>query len=247
MCRKSGSMRLPCQTVGRVAVSRSAIFQSRQFGQQLLAAGGLVHTLHHLSGRRELRSKNLTAGCRLRRVAHGRLVFVLAVLLCAALLAVHRCCCGQIHAGLLCGNGFREFIHHMLAGTKVVAVQTKTFRRAFTQCFIQKVHQKAALAAQGVGNTGMLALLFAIGCRFHVPLCRLHAVDVVRIQRGKFKFLSTKKHIQAPFIWAALRFCPEENYSRHKKSPFRVWSGDCVRKNQPLTAFAGSADWVAGL
>nr|DAK75159.1 MAG TPA: hypothetical protein [Caudoviricetes sp.] len=245
MCRKSGSMRLPCQTVGRVAVSRSAIFQSRQFGQQLLAAGGLVHTLHHLSGRRELRSKNLTAGCRLRRVAHGRLVPVLFGL-CAALLAVHGHRCSQIHAGLFCGNGLRKFIHHMLAGTKVVAVQTQTFRRAFTQCFIQKVHQQAALAAQNVGNTGMLALLFAIGCRFHVPLCRLHAVDVVRIQRGKIKFLSTNNHILAPFVWALCRNRPGRCFQGIKNP--RSGCGAGTRwKNQPLTALAGSADWVAGL
>lgn len=70
-------MGLPAHMRGSLSSRMSAIFQSRQLGQKLPAAGGLIHPLDHLGGGR------------LARIAHRRLVLlVLLALLSPALGAV---------------------------------------------------------------------------------------------------------------------------------------------------------------
>ena len=56
-------MGLPAHTRGSLSSRMSAIFQSRQLGQKLSAAGGLIHPLHHLGGGRLADSSRAACAC----------------------------------------------------------------------------------------------------------------------------------------------------------------------------------------
>ena len=79
-------------------------------------------------------------------------------------------------------------------------------------------------------DAAALELLCFLGAPALHPLVGvLKAVKVVGVHQGKLKFLSTNNHVLAPFLGRA-PVLPRRNKlcSRHKRSPFRVWSGDCV-------------------
>nr|DAJ98296.1 MAG TPA: hypothetical protein [Caudoviricetes sp.] len=165
---------------GRTFSSRSTIFQRRQLCQQLLAARGLV---------------------RLRcRIAHrGLMLIMLALGTALCTVALHR----RYGNGSLCGGLFGfdrgfELGGDLRALAQIAAGQTETLRCTIAQHRVKVIHQHTALAAQNVRVTCVLLLqplCFGLGTADLLLGCSFHAVDIVRVQRGKIKLLIADDHV----------------------------------------------------
>nr|DAZ54431.1 MAG TPA: hypothetical protein [Caudoviricetes sp.] len=231
MGRKSGTISCPCHRVGNSSSSRSdmalcgdlqcvcrqLLHGVRIVPQSVYGLPGIDQLLgfllvgqsgnHHV-GLAAVRDLSLTTdegvlGCSLGRrndlVRDGLFLFGNGT----ALLAVHGHCSRLLYGGLFCGDGFLDGVRHTDTCAEVVSVQAQTFRCTLAQQLVEVAHHKAALAAQDVSSARMRALALAVRSRLHVLLRRVHTVEVVSVQRRKFKFLPTDDHVSVPPIKCA--------------------------------------------
>nr|DAM12011.1 MAG TPA: hypothetical protein [Caudoviricetes sp.] len=197
--RKSQSMGLPAHARGSLSSRMSAIFQSCQLIQQLLAACGLVHPLHHLGGGDSLRVEALAPGHRLARIAHRRLVLlVLLAFLGPALGAVLGHCCRAGVARLFGGCGPVEVVEDVVDPAKVVFGQTQPCGGPCAQDLVEAAHGNAGLCAETVAKADILPVAagrLGLGVPGHLVDGVLQTVEVVGVQKRKIKFLTTNVHV----------------------------------------------------
>ena len=192
-------MGLPAHARGSLSSRMSAIFQSCQLFQQLLAACGLVHPLHHLGGGDSLRVEALAPGHRLARIAHRRLVLlVLLAFLGPALGAVLGHCCRAGVPRLFGGCGPVEVVEDVVDPAKVVFGQTQPCGGPCAQDLVEAAHGNAGLCAETVAKADILPVAagrLGLGVPGHLVDGVLQTVEVVGVQKRKIKFLTTNVHV----------------------------------------------------
>nr|DAV16611.1 MAG TPA: hypothetical protein [Caudoviricetes sp.] len=210
-----------CQLLHGIGVVPQGIHSLPGIDQPLgfLLCGYLrIHPLHHPGGRR----------C---GIAYRLMVLALFGL-CTALLPVHGLGGSGGIALFLGSKGIAQLFENIIHRGHVVFIQTQTGGCARTEDRVDTVHRNAGLCTHVVAQTDAAAMeAFGLGCipGLHLLLRVLKTVKIVGVQHREIEILSTNNHVLAPFVGPCAGFAPASfTVSRHKRSPFRVWSGDCV-------------------
>ena len=118
----------------------------------------------------------------------------------------------------LCGGLFGfdrgfELSSDLRALAQIAAGQTETLRCTIAQHRVKVVHQHTALAAQNVRVTCVLLLqplCFSLGTADLLLGCSFHAVNIVRVQRGKLKLQIADDHV----IFTSYKKSPRQRVTR---------------------------------